>query len=200
MRNWGNEGICGPNDEPLKETRQIAVRLPATRLLSSNIWVAAHGDFSSVDDCYNASSMSPLTSDGKIVFTLPPASIRCSIVGDLTTVGLPITVKPADRLVAVSRPNAALEEDDISLLRAKVARLSPGDRQLLAKQLSDLTSVPSSGTRVRAIKQSNVLPQVSPSPVTSKKFEAIPPDPASQATEAKRQQLIDTFLKAHGIQ
>ena len=197
LRNWGNEGICGPNDEPLDHYGHISVRLPANKLTAANVWVATNGG--SIDTCWKGSSMTNMASDGTIGFTIPQPSAMCSIVGDLTTVGPPITSTEGSspEASAPSNPGAEVNENEPPI-RAQFAKLSPGDRNRLLKQLQAMTPVVAKSPHARAIQRSHTLPQLSQTLAAEKRFVSVP-NRASLASEAKKSQVIKDFLREHEI-
>jgi hypothetical protein len=195
-RNWGNEGFCDGDQEKIPE-EEIEVQLPDREVLAQNIWWYTHGGDSKI--CKNAQVT--IDPNGLVRFFLGPPDEQCGLVGDLwmrprlaseqaaRTTGTPAAVPERDR------------EDEDPVLTARIAKLNQSDRQLLYKQLSDLTSEPRSKPtkgRTELRKLSHPLPRVRRSQVTAKDFKAVA-DPASRAREAKKRQHIDAFLKAHGI-
>ena len=205
LRNWGNEGICGPNDEPLPD-QHISVRLPANKLTAANVWVSTNANAwtnfingTSSDTCWKGSSMTDMASDGTIGFNLPQPSAMCSIVGDLTTVGPPITSTQisAAESSAASNPGAEVNENEPPI-RAQFAKLSPGDQNKLLQQLQAMTPVAAKGPRARAIQRSHTLPQLSQTVAAEKRFVSVP-NTALAASEAKKSQVIKDFLREHEI-
>jgi hypothetical protein len=210
VRNWGNEGYCGGNNEPLPNTR-IQVRLPDQMLLARNVWVYAHDlSASSVDECASQSqaTIEPSAVGTLITFDLPPASKKCGIVGDLMMRGSPIVVGGGG-----GTHEAPEEHEGDPVLKAKVARLDPSARRQLDEQLEIVMSEPTSGPTVRrmevmvrnpiahierppaAFERSRVAPIL---PNYGKGLEAVP-NPIWQAQQEKKRRFIDAFLKAHGI-
>jgi hypothetical protein len=196
IRNWGTEGFCGPNDEPLPDYPVLQVKLPDHVLLSQNVWGYSHGG--DVDAC-NSQTGASIDPNGLLTFKLGSAVGKCGIVGDLTMQAERVSTAPTSTTPAPAP--AAVEEQEGNPLKARIAKLNPAERQELNNQLA----VQLNGARIRPVvrrlqiqKLSQPISSGNPPPVTAKKFQAVP-DPAAQAREAKRQQLIDAFLKAHGI-
>lgn len=199
VRNWGNEGYCAHDDEPLSDYRQIQVRVPSHGLLASNIWVYAHGP-GSLDDCLAQSAVS-MAPDGLLTFALPPASQRCGFVGDLTmgSITASALASPMGTPAVVAASRAAGREDEDPVLSARIAKLNPSDREELRKQVSELMKEPRTHPTVQRIKLSHPFPHEKHVRVTGKNFKAVP-DPAARTKEAKKRQVIDEFLKTHDIQ
>lgn len=87
VRNWGNEGFCGPNDVPIGE-KSIQVRLkkppgsPGFILNTPNVHTYSHKN---ADQCSNNEWSLATTLDGVLLtFDLSDASNQCGFVGDLT--------------------------------------------------------------------------------------------------------------------
>lgn len=203
VRNWGNEGSCGPNQEPLAN-QQISVRLPANKLTAANVWVSTNANAwnnfingTSSDTCWKGSSMTNMASDGTIGFNLPEPSAMCSIVGDLTTVGPPITVTQISSLSAASTPGADVDENEPSM-RAQFAKLSPGDLEKLVRQLQAITPARAKSLHARPIRRSNTLPQLPQTWAAEKRFVSVP-NRAFQVSEAKKSQVIKDFLREHEL-
>lgn len=209
VRNWGNEGYCGPGDEPLADYRQLQVQLPEKVLLASNVWVYAHGaatlfaDEYSIDQCAAESNMS-ISPDGLLTFDLPPAYGKCGFVGDLTMGSEPLTV-----LAAATGPTAQVlpsrthvGEDAEEALAARVNILDPAARRELEKQVAELTKPAGKNSTIRQIKLAELTQAPSPTKrplAATRTFKAVV-NPAWQDQERKKRQIINGFLKAHGIQ
>ena len=205
VRNWGNEGYCGSGDEPLNDFREIGIPLPETEIVRSSISAYAHGDFS-LDQCVAETSVIAPDAKGLMVFNLPPATAKCGVVGDLFIRRKPPLAStfgssPTSAVVSVSGDGG---EDIDPRLMARIAKLDPVARQELYKQLSDIMNEPSSrpNKASRAIKitppGSSGVAKKHPQ-FTGQGLKAVP-NPAFEAKQAKQRQLIDAFLKAHGVQ
>jgi len=202
VRNWGNEGSCGPNDEPLDQYRHFSIRLPATQLTGANVWVATNDisiDGSSEDTCWQGSSMTNMASDGTIGFNLPGPSAQCSIVGDLITAGPPFnsTENSSPGASGASSPGPDVDENEPAM-RAQFAKLSPGDLETLERQLQAMNPPRAKSLHARPIRRSNTLPQLSQTVAAEKRFVAVP-NRAYQASEAKKRQVINDFLHEHEL-
>lgn len=222
VRNWGNEGYCGPGDEPLTDYRQLQIHIGGGALLAANVSVYAHGaatlfaDEYSIDQCFAQSSVI-ISSDGFLTFNLPPAIGKCGFVGDLTVKSSPLVIETrppgsagSARIGAESRtapsatpPRANREKKDFDpVLAAKIEKLSASDRHQLDQQLSALTKPATAKPAVRRINlQKTTVPAVRGQhpPVTTQTFKAAP-NPHWQAMEEHKRQLIENFLKEHHIQ
>ncbi|HEX6505709.1 MAG TPA: hypothetical protein VF011_20895, partial [Terriglobales bacterium] len=146
-------------------------------------------------------SISP---DGLLTFDLPPAYGKCGFVGDLTMGSEPLTV-----LAAATGPTARVlhsrthvAEDAEEALAAKVNMLDPAARRELEKQVAELTKPAGKNSTIRQIKLAELTQAPSPTKpplAATRTFKAVV-NPAWQDQERKKRQIIDGFLKAHGIQ
>lgn len=222
IRNWGNEGYCGPHQEELGE-RQFQVRLIAQQTQRplvyqqhlagmDSIW-AFTGFPTSIDVCASQSAMS-ITNDGLVTMNLPPSPLGCGIVGDFTMRKGPPHLGNASAMSRVSPPTAApappamstaatpaadqaVEADPV--LTAKIAKLSPADRSELETQLAEQMKRPTDKPTVKQMAVSRTLPHAKRPKATGEGLKAAAPNPVWQANEEKKQQLIELFLKEHGI-
>jgi hypothetical protein len=209
FKNWGNEGYCGDNDEPLDWPTQNVFRVRLRHPVGSgfelgqNVWT--YGDD---DSCSQQQWSFDLQGDSALMtFHLREPGKQCGFVGDLTiNWGAPSsTTGAAGAGVTSARPGAVAvshhyEEDGDPALKAKVARLSSDDQKLLAAELKKLKThkkaVKVVGTRA---KESFTPP---PKPTTSYPNyarAAATPNPTGKAEKEKRRDVVLTFLKAHGV-
>src|SRR5262249_48122621 len=153
------------------------------------------------DDCNkeSAASWAQTRSGVYFAFDLPPASKRCSIVGDLTmTPGVPQTAGPSAEAKGVAEAKGGEhDEDEEPVLGAKIAQLDPSARRQLDEQLSILVSEPRGGATVapmELIRKPPVhfeRPHVAPTlPNYGKDLKAVP-NPAWHAQEEKKRRFID---------
>jgi hypothetical protein len=195
VRNWGNEGYCGPDDQPIPNT-QIRVRIPDQELVAKNVFGYAHGS----DECNLQDPTIQSTTQGALLtFDLPPASKtkKCGFVGDLWMM--------PGRTVPVSAGFAGAFEDEDPVLGAKIARLDPSARRQLDEQLSFVMNPPRSGTTVwqmdliRKPRAHFERPPVAPAlPNYGEGLKSVP-NTAFESQLEKKRRFIDAFLKAHGI-
>jgi hypothetical protein len=205
VRNWGDEGLCGPGEEPIPQNT-IRVRIPqhpgaTTFFLSNNISTFSDDD-DNKDECRQKQEWSlERTTDGALLtFSLLDASKKCGFVGDFTIDwGTPgTTVVPTPR---ESGTIPVLREDEDPVLKSKIDRLDPSARQLLYKQLASLTRQP---TALRKEKTNRPSPPKESARVAA----ALPnygtrlksvPNPTQTAKKDRKRKFILSFLKAHGI-
>jgi hypothetical protein len=215
VRNWGNEGYCGSGDEPIGVLRQMGIPLPETKILRSNMWVYAHGDYSE-DQCFAETSVVSPDANGLMVVNLPLPTHKCGVVGDLfiqrnplistggqSTAGGESTTGSSQTSRTSPVVSASSEEGaDISPgAMARIAKLDPASRQELYKQLAAIkterTSKPHKPVPVKITPPSTSRIAEKPPQLTGLK--AVP-NPALEEKQAKQAQLLDAFLKAHGVQ
>jgi hypothetical protein len=228
VRNFGNEGFCG-TDDPIPNN-QILVRIPGLSsiaalnrgvLAGENVWQFSDND---IDQCADTQWSHEATPDGGLLltFNLSDPGKKCGFVGDLTIDWQGPTREPSGPAVGPVREPSALprapmiaarrsvgvsgeQETENPALSARIARLRPVDRQELSRQVTALMAKPAGKPSVRRKGPSNPLPHVAPPRVEAalpnygKNLKPVR-DPAAQAREAKKRQLIDAFLKAHGVQ
>lgn len=215
FKNWGNEGYCGDNDEPLEWPTQNVFRVKLRHpvgvgfALGQNVWL--YGDDESER---NAQSWTFQTvGDGLLLtFRMRDPSKECGFVGDLTVNwGAPSAAPTplsggaagaASAAQAGTRPSHHYEEDGDPVLKAKTDLLSPEDRRLLAAAVGRLKhhpkAHPSHGTLATA---AFTEPKKPTGPLPSYgKVSAGVPNPAHRAERDKRHEAVVTFLKAHGIE
>ncbi len=127
--------------------------------------------------------------------------MKCGYVGDLIADPLPLTI-----LLGQSQPPREARsreglEGDPRLL-PKIAKLSPSDQQQLNNQLAALMRESRSGPavdRIQVIQRTSPLPRSEAFIVTGTNVKAAS-DPSGQQLEERKRQLIEEFVKAHGIQ
>jgi hypothetical protein len=202
VRNWGNEGYCGSGDEPLNEYREIGIPLPETKILNYSMWAYPHGDYSG-DQCKAETTVSSPDATGLMVFMLPPATAKCGVFGDLFIQRNPVIRGTEESTGGSSRTSPAVSSEegaDIDpRIMARIARLNPAFRLELYKQLSDIMTEPSRNKPIPGIKITAPSSSGISVPLTGKGLKAVP-NPAYEEKKAKQVQLIDAFLKAHGVQ
>jgi hypothetical protein len=207
VRNWGNEGFCAPNQEPIPQnTIRVRIRHPwgTGFSLGENVWV--YGDD---ENEFNQQSWSyQKVSDGLLLtFSLRDASKKCGFVGDLTiNWGTPLAIPTASQTPApettraVSAPNE--DEDGDKVLKSKIAKLDQSSRDLLYKELKNLTHHPKAqAKRGTAIGASTVetAGSVRILPNSGANLKSVE-DPARLAQKETQRQFVLSFLKARGIE
>jgi hypothetical protein len=215
VRNFGNEGFCG-SDEPTPNT-QLQVRIPGTGsaiftgtnravLSQNNVHPFSDNDLNRCAD--NTQWSSEPTTDGGLLFTfnLSGPANRCGFVGDLTVHWQHPEVEPSPSTSAARSMQEPIDHEvEDPVLREKIAKLDPTARQQLETQIAELRGPQVNQPAGPAKEPSRPLPQVKHPPVNStlpnygKGLKPVK-DPATQAREEKKRQIIDAFLKAHGIE
>lgn len=215
VRNFGNEGYCG-SDSPLPLTA-LQVRIPGAsggvgtiNRATLTSWNVQPFSDNNPDRCRAVTQWGfQGASDGGLLFTfrLSDPADKCGFVGDLTVNWQQPVITPS----ALTKPGpsvAAPPESDIEdpVLSAKISKLNPTDRQQLEKQIAELRDAQTrqpAGPPMEPAKLSQVKhPPVKPGlPNYGKDLNLKPVnDPAAQTRQEKKRQLIDAFLKAHGIE
>jgi hypothetical protein len=215
FKNFGNEGYCGDNDEPLQWPTQnvYRVRLPhsvgAGFALAQNVWTYGDDDA----ECNAQSWTFQTDSDGLLLtYQMRDPSKQCGFVGDLVVnwgarSSAPVSPLNGGAAMAASVQQtpasgpSRYEEDGDTALKAKIDRLSPVDRTLLADEVNRLKHHPkaqrSQGTPATATLAAPERPKGPPDYGRSLKAA---PNPAHRAEREKRRETILAFLKAHGIE
>jgi hypothetical protein len=220
VRNWGDEGFCGPNQEPIPQNT-IQVRIPqrpgATKfsLVGANVYNYWNDD----DNGCSKQGWSYQTVPDGILFTfgLQQSADQCGFTGDLI-IDWGVEESPATRKAmtattlsparrnppsATTRrpglPASSEGEDGDAELKARIEKLTPSARALLDQQLQQLSSQHHTqkkpGTQNTApfkerAKATQSLPNY------GKDLKAVP---ETSLKKAKRREFILSFLKAHGI-
>lgn len=221
VRNWGNEGYCGQYNEPMASTIQVRLipqqqaglvattnRLVYQGHFAEYFW-AFSNNYMPEDKCA-ANTTANITNDGLVTVILPDWGWGCGVVGDFIMrkgPGGPLSNEIAPSTTMAGPPagfNATAPESEQGMegdpvLKAKVAKLSPAARRRLEAQVAKQMKQPRSKRPKRRIVLSSAVPLLNPPAVTGKGLKAVP-NPAWQAREDKRRQLIEAFLKAHGVQ
>ena len=159
VRNWGNEGFCSDGDEPFETPEhKIKVQIPnVAGLISDNVSEGARNEdqLSPMQ-----ASMQPYGNGVLMTFTLLPPDKQSWFVGDLTFVARPpqnisaSSATPAPQSTRASsatpapqsgrNPSGETEPEerlppDLQALDARIAKLPPGSRIELGRQLERLT-------------------------------------------------------------
>ena len=213
VRNWGNEGGCGSDQEPLptgflnQNQLRVLIRHPAGQNASvtDNVWV--YGDDEGERD-QQGWAYQPTNEGLLLTFSLRDPSKQVGFVGDLTInwglSGGNNTTAAAKTTAPTATPSRVqVEQDDENLaLKTKVERLTPADRQLLLRGVKDLIHHPRAkkkpGTRSTVPPPALVKP-TGMYPDYGNTFKPVR-DPAGLARKAKRHEFIRAFLKAHGVE
>jgi hypothetical protein len=220
VRNWGDEGFCGPNQEPIPQNT-IQVRIPqrpgATKfsLVGANVYNYWNDDD---NGCSKQGWGYQRVPDGALfTFGLQQSADQCGFTGDLiidwgvaespaarkamtATTLSPATRKPPS---ATTRPPGVLAssegEDGDAELKARIDKLTPSARALLDQQLKQLSF--HHNTQKKAGTQ-NTAPfkeraKATPSlPNYGKDLKSVP---ETSPKKTKRREFILSFLKAHGV-
>ena len=205
FKNWGNEGYCGDNDEPLDWPTQNVFRVRLRHPVGAGFALTQQNVWTYGDDDSCAQQQWTFDIDGNSVlmsFHLRSPGTQCGFVGDLTINWGAASTTGAGS--ASARPGAMAvshhyEDDGDPALKAKVARLSPEHQKLLAGELKKLKqhrkAVRVEGTRA---KESFTPPSTTPYPNYGRAAGST--RPAQRAERDKRREVVLTFLKAHGIE
>jgi hypothetical protein len=211
VRNWGDEGFCGPNQEPIPQNT-IQVRIPqrpgATKfnLVGANVYNYWNDDD---NGCSKQGWGYQRVPDGALfTFGLQQSADQCGFTGDLI-IDWGVTESPAARkamtektlLSGIKKSPAVLasEVDGDAELKARIDKLTPSARALLDQQLKQLSS------RHNTLKKpgtQNMEPfkeraKATPSlPNYGKDLKSVP---ETSPKKAKRREFILSFLKAHGV-
>ncbi len=216
VRNWGDEGFCAPNQEPIpQKTIRVRLRHPwgTGFSLGENVWV--YGDD---ENEFNQQTWSyQQVSDGLLLtFSLRDASKRCGFVGDLTiNWGTPPVSsnaasnvsnnasRAADAPAAKAVSPADDDEDGDAAMKAKFEKLDQASRALLFTQLKAMSSHPKAkpkrGTPGGAAPPPAGVPPARVLQNAGAGLKAVE-DPARIAQREKQHQAALSFLKAHGIE
>jgi hypothetical protein len=214
VKNWGDEGYCGDNEENL-DRRKIQVRIPhpwgATGFsLSDNVYV--YGDD---EDERNQQSWTyqPVKDGVLLTFWLRDPTKQVGFVGDLTINwgGTILAQKGAGRSAQHAEPHISksrksrvqpAEEDGDKLLKATIDKLNPSAQKLLHQQLKNLVHHPKCQTKKGTKDTSPVTERVRPAgtrPDYGTVVKSVA-DPARRARKTRDRAFILSFLKAHGIE
>jgi hypothetical protein len=128
VRNWGNEGYCGPDDVKLKR-QVVKVQIPlAAKVVSRNAWKGArNGDRTEVESLMNLTEQSN-PAGMLLTFTLLRPEKQSWIVGDISF--------QEPQTVPVNEPKAKLPAQ-FEAVRAQIDKLPENSRkELLAQRRS----------------------------------------------------------------
>jgi hypothetical protein len=207
LKNWGNEGFCGDNEEYLSPIRQnvLQILIPhtgATGLeLSDNVFV--YGDD---ENERNLQSWSYQSVPGGLLLTfrLRDPSKQVGFMGDLTInwKGGGVFSPPSGPIIASDKtrtsPASAEDEDGNLELKSRLEQLDPGAQQLLRSQTASLHKH-SHSTRIKPTPAPSLaeLPKPkTPLPNYGTMVRSVK-DPALLARKARARELVLSFLKSH---
>jgi hypothetical protein len=211
VRNWGNEGGCGSDQEPLPtgflSNNTLRVLIPHAggqkASLTDNAWV--YGDDENERN-QQGWSYQPTNGGVLLSFSLRDPSKQVGFVGDLTinwglTTGVTrIPVKKVTKPVArVGAPKVEPYDDDQGL-KVKFQTLKPADQEILLQEVRGLTHhlpAEKKAVTLSTAPASKPLKPTGPYPTYGSMFKAMP-DPVGQARKTKQREHILEFLKAHG--
>jgi hypothetical protein len=197
VRNWGNEGACGHDQEQVS-IDHIDVQLP-DRQLGSVINVRPYRHGQDHGACPQDWFIDP---NGALRFPMADPDMKCGWVGEFTMVRNPVFGLGFDT-VRVPPAVEHEQEQEVDPLTSKINKLSSSDRQQLNNQISDLLKVarnqPAFGENIPVKRLNSPLRRAVKFEATSANVKAAS-DPARLQQEERKDQLIEEFLKAHGIQ
>jgi len=210
VKNWGNEGYCGDNEEYLDAVRQntIKIRIPhpgaSAYTLKQNVYV--YGDD---EDERNQQSWSyQVVPDGALLtFNMRDPSKQVGFTGDLTFTwsdkGTPVVIKGDEKPAGEALlPSSRGSDDGDAKLKARLQRLSPADQRLLTQQLRNLSQHPRPTAKVGTLSTSSVeAPPTKPPGAypTNENLVHSVKNPAHLARKAKTREFVLSFLQARGI-
>jgi hypothetical protein len=221
VRNWGDEGFCGPNQEPIPQNT-IQVRIPqrpgATKfsLVGANVYNYWNDDD---NGCSKQGWGYQRVPDGALfTFGLQQSADQCGFTGDLiidwgvaespaarkamtATTLSPPTRKPPS---ATTRPPGVLAssegEDGDAELKARIDKLTPSARALLDQQLKQLSSRHNTQKKPGTQNMAPFKERAKATPSLPNYGKDLKSVPESSPKKAKRREFILSFLKAHGVQ
>jgi hypothetical protein len=213
VRNWGNEGGCGSDQEPVptgflgNNTLRVLIRHASGQNASvtDNVWV--YGDD---EDERNQQGWGyqPTNEGVLLAFSLRDPSKQVGFVGDLTInweLKASINKIPVKKITkpvgGVSAPGVEQYDED-QALKAKFQQLKPADQELLLQEVKKLTNHVPAGKKAATLSTAPAptpLKPTGPYPTYGSIFKAVP-DPVGQARKTKQREYILEFLKAHGIE
>ena len=220
VRNWGDEGFCGPNQEPIPQNT-IQVRIPqrpgATKfsLVGANVYNYWNDDD---NGCSKQGWGYQRVPDGALfTFGLQQSADQCGFTGDLiidwgvaespaarkamtATTLSPATRKPPS---ATTRPPGVLAssegEDGDAELKARIDKLTPSARALLDQQLKQLSSHHNTQKKPGTQNTAPFKERAKAAPSLPNYGKDLKSVPETSPKKAKRRDFILAFLKAHGV-
>ena len=216
VKNWGNEGYCGDNEQSLdpirSNTLKIRIRHPGktTFGLTQNVWV--YGDDS---DEFNKQSWNyQETNDGVLLtFQLRNADTHSGFVGDLTfNWGGGIILQSTGASAANSKDRASNEQsrvraesqyeaDGDMAVKSKFNKLDAANQALLRRQLAQLNHHPKAqASRGTANTTSMEAPAKPDAAFPKYKMVKSVPNPTRRDKRTLQRKLVLAFLKEHGIE
>src|SRR5262249_2260513 len=211
VRNWGDEGYCGDNQENLdRRTIKVRIRHPGATSVTLQDNAYVYGDD---EDERNQQSWSyQVVNDGILLtFSLRDPAKQVGFVGDLTINwgGASVTQQTAgsssQRATAQAGQSQRLSETDEgdTALKAKIDKLDPTAQKLLYRQVKNLMPHHPKPQVKRATKDTSPPPELAKSQDRFPNYGTIVKsvkDPASRARKEKIREVVLSFLKAHGIE
>jgi hypothetical protein len=211
VKNWGNEGYCGDNQElfePLaRNTIKVRIRHPgatAFNLLSQNVY--SYGD--DENEFRQQSWNYQRTPDGVLLtFHLRDPATHSGFVGDLKINwgdALVIQQKSENRAATETKQSAtvsAAEEGDMSL-KCKIDKLDSSAQKLLYQQVKNLAHHPKAQISQGTLSSSPFAEPTRPTAAIPNYDSVVRSvaDPARRAKRNHEREFILSFLKAHGIE
>lgn len=208
VKNWGNEGYCGDNQEYLSTIRQnvIQIRIPhpgATGLeLNDNVFV--YGDD---ENERNLQSWSYQSVPGGLLLTfrLRDPTKQVGFMGDLTISwkgggGFQPPSGPASNPGKTrTSPTSIVDEDGNLEIKSKLERLDPAAQQLLRSQTAALNKHTHYAVKIKPTTAPPLAELAKPRTSLPDYGAMVKPmkDPALLARKARARELVQSFLKSH---
>ena len=206
VRNWGDQGFCGSDDQPLFfRPQQIRVQIPnAVSLTSSNVWEGAQND----DNLQPMGVSIQPNGDGMLLtFTLLQPSKQSWFVGDLTFAAREPSNTGA-RTAAPAKTTGAKEDGEPdknpdSELQAKIDRLPEAAKKDLDEKLRNLIpkkkAYPVKPVLIAGASKLGVIRHESPVRVAVKSDSGVTRMPATNmVNRQKRVEFVKKYLEDLG--
>ena len=209
VKNWGNEGYFGDNEEylaPIAGNKlRIRISHPGATGFSLSDNVFAYGD-DEAERNQESWTAQPVSGGGMLLtFSLRDPSKQVGFVGDLTIAwrggATPQATIGAASQLSVQRTTKDDEGDTAT--RAKVARLSAADRQMLAKAVNDQRRRHVPARTVKGVVLTSQAPEPAKPAASKPTYGSIvrsTRDTALLARRAKSREIVRAFLMTHGMQ
>ena len=205
VRNWGDEGFCGDNQEYLY-TRQntVKVKIPnVTAVTADNMWDGAQND----DNLSPMNVTSQPFEDGLLLtFTLLPPEKQSWFVGDLTcTTRSPVTSVGGDNGVATIQrsPNDDDNNPTIADLESRIKKLPDNLKKELYTQLQKRQTRKSFPVKPKMLTEAAEVEEMhhkSPVKVAVKSdLVRRVPDTTAKANRQNKIELAEKYLREKGL-
>ena len=208
VRNSGDEGFCGNDDEPAYFSgRRLRVLIPHSgppQSVGNNVWV--YGDN---EDEFNQQSWTfQNTNEGLLLtFNLQDPSKKDGFVGDLTINWGGIIPARSPRPAQAATPGSksfrsiTKQEDEDVALKEKFDKLDPATQKILVKQLKSLTHHPAAKPKPGTL-STEPLPERPRLTGRGPAYAIVKggPDKASEVKKAQRRETALAFFKGQGVE